>query len=268
MTAISTLSSLLSTTHTGQRINRWIALNTLKELLPLLGSTSVVSFTFDDARASACTLGASILEEHQVRGTFYIAGGLTGQHEEGLPCHTEPMLRKLLADGHEIGCHSYSHRHYDRLDSAALMQEVAQNQVFLQKIGVPAGRLNFAYPFGAFSPSTKQYCAQHFRSSRITGGGAHFGHADLQALKTYRLYNDTTAAMNHLSFEHIVEALTQQAGWLIVNTHDIGSADHRYGYTPERLQAAIELVLSAGCKIMTVSDAIDHWQAQVDHVSA
>ena len=36
----------------------------------------MVTFTFDDVPASACDLGASILETYDARGTFYVAGAL------------------------------------------------------------------------------------------------------------------------------------------------------------------------------------------------
>ncbi|MCB8835211.1 polysaccharide deacetylase family protein, partial [Escherichia coli] len=42
-------------------------------------SRPVVSFTFDDVPDTALTNGARILEDHGVRGTFYIAGSLEGQ---------------------------------------------------------------------------------------------------------------------------------------------------------------------------------------------
>ncbi|WP_037434922.1 polysaccharide deacetylase family protein, partial [Sinorhizobium fredii] len=41
----------------------------------------LVSFTFDDVPDSALHEGAAILERYDVRGTFYIAGGLAGRVE-------------------------------------------------------------------------------------------------------------------------------------------------------------------------------------------
>jgi peptidoglycan/xylan/chitin deacetylase (PgdA/CDA1 family) len=43
----------------------------------------IVSFTFDDVPVSALANGATILEKHGVRGTFYVAGGIAGAMHDG-----------------------------------------------------------------------------------------------------------------------------------------------------------------------------------------
>ena len=44
----------------------------------------LVSFTFDDVPASAYINGAAILEQHDMRGTFYIAAGICGTMDDAL----------------------------------------------------------------------------------------------------------------------------------------------------------------------------------------
>lgn len=242
------------------RLSRWAARHTAKHTLQLTGKAGVVSFTFDDAPASACTQGAQVLDRHGVKGTFYVAGGLTDQLEEGKPCHSIAQLNTLLATGHELGCHSYSHIHCDTLSPTALTAELARNAAFLAALGVSPDTLNFAYPFGAYSLASKKLCAQRFRSSRITGGGPHIGSADLQALHTFRLYEDTHANTGMTTFEDALALTAQHKGWLIINTHDIDTAPSRYGYTPDKLDAAVTATLAAGCQILTVKAAIDYWQ--------
>ncbi|MFT4251820.1 MAG: polysaccharide deacetylase, partial [Caulobacter sp.] len=39
----------------------------------------MVSFSFDDAPATACEAGARVLEARGFRGTYYFAAGLTGR---------------------------------------------------------------------------------------------------------------------------------------------------------------------------------------------
>ena len=69
-----------------------------------------MTFTFDDVPASACDLGARILERHGARGTFYVAGRGCGSANAGGPLRaTIGQLRTIWANGHEIGCHTFSH---------------------------------------------------------------------------------------------------------------------------------------------------------------
>jgi polysaccharide deacetylase family protein (PEP-CTERM system associated) len=61
--------------------------------------------TWDDA--PACVVGDTevlmrILDEAQVRGTFLTVGWVADKYPD--------LIRRLVAAGHEIGCHSYYHR--------------------------------------------------------------------------------------------------------------------------------------------------------------
>ncbi|MBO9535760.1 polysaccharide deacetylase family protein [Herbaspirillum sp.] len=240
------------------RLSRLLARHACRNMLPLRGPAGVVSFTFDDVPASACEAGAAALERHGARGTFYAAGGLTDQLEEGKPCHSEAQLRRLLADGHEVGCHSYSHIRCDILGADRLNAELERNARFLENLGVDTRRLDFAYPFGAYALGAKQICNRRFRSSRITGGGPHYGEVDLNAIQTYRLYAETAAP----SYEELLAQTAARKGWLVLNTHDVENPPSRFGYTPENLEQAVKAALDAGCKVLPVGAAIDYWESQ------
>ena len=243
------------------RISRRLSQHAFRNLLPLQAASGVVSFTFDDAPASACQAGAQALQQQGVRGTFYIAGGLTGALEQGKPCHSEQDLQTLLANGHELGSHSFSHVRCDTLTASTLQLELARNNVFLKQLGVDTARLNFAYPFGAFAYNAKRIVSAHFRSSRITGGGTHIGVADLNALKTHRLYD---LAVDAEDYESLLVRTAHNNGWLIVNTHDVEQSPSRFGSSPQRLEQAIAAALASGCKVLTINAAIDYWSGAVN----
>lgn len=238
------------------RASRWLARHTVRRRLSLTGGRGVVSFTFDDALLSACTVGARVLERHGARGTFYVAGGLTGASELGRPCHTEVALRGLLAGGHELGCHSYAHVRCDQLSRGRLRDELDRSAQFLSGLGVdPEGR-DFAYPFGAYAWDAKRLCGERFRSCRATGGGVHLGWADLDALRTHRLYAGESAGD---SYAAQVGQAARHGGWLVVNTHEVEDAPGPYGCTAGTLDAAVALALAQGCLVLPVGAALDYW---------
>jgi peptidoglycan/xylan/chitin deacetylase (PgdA/CDA1 family) len=238
------------------RISRRLSQHAFRNIIPLQGPAGVVSFTFDDAPASACEAGAHALEHNGVRGTFYVAGGLTGRLEEGKPCHSREHLQALLAAGHELGCHSFSHVRCDTLTAAVLNDELDRNAAFLSEFGLDPAQLNFAYPFGAYAYNAKRICSARFTSCRITGGGTHEGHADLNALKTHRLYD---LPLDAEDFDTLLARTARSKGWLIINTHDVEDPPSRFGYTPARLEHAVAAALAAGCKVLPVNAAIDYW---------
>ena len=79
----------------------------------------MVSFTFDDTPGSAAAVGAPILDTHNARATFYVAGGLVDKwsgHWDGI---SVDEIVKLHRQGHEIACHTFSHTRTTDLDAAA-----------------------------------------------------------------------------------------------------------------------------------------------------
>jgi peptidoglycan/xylan/chitin deacetylase (PgdA/CDA1 family) len=65
------------------------------------GARMAISLTFDDARGSQATKGAPLLDEYEVKGTFYVVPSAVKDKLEG--------WKKIVAKGHEIGNHSLYH---------------------------------------------------------------------------------------------------------------------------------------------------------------
>src|SRR6476620_7005116 len=94
----------------------------------------MVSFTFDDAPDSAASHGAPMLEEHGGRGTFYLSGSQVNQwsgHWLGL---SHDAILRLHRSGHEIGCHTYSHRRAVDLDEDMFNEEIARNRDYFHAL--------------------------------------------------------------------------------------------------------------------------------------
>lgn len=240
------------------RADRFLTRYTDRKLLPLRAARGVVSFTFDDAPLSACVAGAAALERHGARGTWYVAGGLTDGSELGRPCHTEAALRDLLAAGHQLGCHTWSHVEVNRIDHARRIGELDRSKAWLAGLGVNLETLDFAYPLGGVSIGAKHDCAGRFRSSRATGRGAHIGSADLNALKTHRFYRSAPDAAAYA--ERLAQTAAQR-GWLILNTHEVADDAGPYGCSPQELRTAIGQALDAGCLVLPVTAALDYLTA-------
>lgn len=241
------------------KISHWLARHCLRNKMPLRGDLGIVSITFDDVAASTCQLAGDLLDKYNSKGTFYVAGGLTDQLEEGILCHSQQQLRNLAQRGHELGCHSYSHVHYDQLTTKQIEREMSQDIQFLASCGADINHLNFAYPFGAYSFQAKRLCQHQFQSSRITGGGTLLNEVDLQLLPSYRLYqkNDTSDLQSQ------IDLAAKKHGWLIMNTHDISDQPSPYGFSTSRLEDTIQSILNSGCRIMSVKDAISYWKSFV-----
>src|SRR6266849_3925160 len=69
----------------------------------------LISFSFDDFPRTAYTVGGSILQEFNARGTYYVTPWLMDKvNDLGEQYHLEDV-RSLVEQGHELASHTYSH---------------------------------------------------------------------------------------------------------------------------------------------------------------
>jgi peptidoglycan/xylan/chitin deacetylase (PgdA/CDA1 family) len=213
----------------------------------------LASFTFDDFPRSAWTAGGAILERRGAKATYYTAGGLCGVREDGLDYFTADDLRAVHAAGHEIGCHSFSHRPAPQVPSGELVADFQRNQAFVDGLLGPVEMTSFAYPFGHVSLRTKRLAGRRYAVSRGYRWGVNRGTLDLDELRTVHLEARSWSAAD---VESRVETARSSGGWIVFLTHDVSFTPTPYGATPEIMEHALDTVQDAGFEVLTVKDAL------------
>jgi peptidoglycan/xylan/chitin deacetylase (PgdA/CDA1 family) len=238
-----------------QSAERWITSLKFRHVVPLVADYGVVSFSFDDAPKSACYEGRSIIEKYRCHATWYVAGGLTDKIDQGHRCHSFSDISDLFHNGHQIGCHTFSHKACDSINRIELMLEFQKNCEFLNQIGLSDSEIHFSFPFGAYNLASKKIAAHRFKSSRITGGGFHVDYADLNALKAERLYQ---GVMTVERLNRLMKEVAAKKAWMILYTHDVSRKPSEWGCTENLLDYALQAALTSGCKVMPVDRAIQY----------
>ena len=237
------------------KASRFLARNIRSKVLVLRDTPPIVTFTFDDVPASACDIGASILEEYDARGTFYIAGCGCGEAASGGPrMASVDELRTIWGNGHEIGCHTYSHPAVSRIGFSELGLEIDRNVSVLKEINADIVVRNFAYPYGDLSFRTKRYLEARFDSCRSVYPGINRGAADLGSLRAWPLEN---ASLDQTKIAEIIAETLQTCGWLIFYSHDVAEQPSRYGVSPDLLEWAVRTAKTNGCVLATVAGALE-----------
>lgn len=111
----------------------------------------VVALTFDDGPHPSYT-GAilNILEEKKVKATFFLVGDHVRRYPE--------MAQKIVASGHEVGNHTYSHANLYRRNAAKVYREIKQgNETIAAITGVEPSLLR--PPRGLYNAHTLETCA-------------------------------------------------------------------------------------------------------------
>lgn len=223
---------------------------------PLAIRTEVplISFTFDDFPRSAFLAGGVLLHRYGVAGTYYAALGLLGTEGPSGPLCTLDDLKALVAQGHELGCHTFSHCHSWDTEPASFEKSIIQNRVTLTKLVPGAEFKSLSYPISEPRPLTKRTTARHFICCR--GGGQTFnvGTADLNQLSGYFLEKSRDKIQDAKS---IIDENRDARGWLIFATHDISQNPSPFGCTPEFFEDVLQYAANSGARILPVVRALE-----------
>lgn len=121
---------------------------------------AVVALTFDDGPDPEWTPRVlDVLHEHGVRATFFLVGGKAGQYPE--------IVRRIVAEGHDIGIHTWEHSPgFPIQGSGTMAADILRCRASLKDISGVETDL-FRPPFGVTNPMVA--CAVKRTESRCVG---------------------------------------------------------------------------------------------------
>lgn len=93
-------------------------------------SLPVVALTFDDGPDPETTPRIlEILKREGVRATFFVVGTKLKRHPE--------LARRIVEEGHALGCHSYDHQRQTDLSEEQVWRQIRDCQILARRAGVP-----------------------------------------------------------------------------------------------------------------------------------
>jgi len=107
-----------------------------------------IALTFDDGPSTKLTGPLlDVLKEKQVKATFFVLGTLLNGSREDL-------LRREVAEGHEIGNHTFSHQILKKADAATTRDELVRTTDLIQSIAGVTPTI-MRPPTGGYSATTE-----------------------------------------------------------------------------------------------------------------
>ncbi len=108
-----------------------------------------IALTFDDGPNPTYTPQVlELLRSHQIKATFFCIGKNIAKHPE--------LLKKIVAEGHTIGNHSYSHSNFLGFYSKKkIVEELNKTNTLVRELTGQEMKL-FRPPFGVTNPSIKK----------------------------------------------------------------------------------------------------------------
>lgn len=182
--------------------SRWPSSRLFGDALTAPGRAGELALTFDDGPNPAWTPKLlDILHSHDVRSTFFLLGGFA-QKEQGL-------VRRIVAEGHVIGNHTWSHPHLSSAPANRIREELIHTSEILQQIAGVKVKY-FRPPFGARRPAV-------FHIARELG-------------LTPVLWNAMTSDWSEPSRERIAERLMRKIDWLTERGQAVNIVLHDGGH--------------------------------------
>jgi peptidoglycan/xylan/chitin deacetylase (PgdA/CDA1 family) len=235
------------------KYHRFLAYRFCRRMAVIKSSVPIISFTFDDAPRTAFSTGGAILKSHDARATFFVSLGLLGSKTEVGTIASSDDLRHALADGHELGCHTFDHLDAWKTPTERFVESVEENKRAIDRIlpGTTFG--TFAYPISEPKPSIKSLLEKHFICCR--GGGQTFnvGMVDLNLLKAVFLDKRTKVDIDML--KRLIDDNSASRGWLIFATHDVSDNPSAYGCIPKFFGEVVEYAAGSGALLLPVGQA-------------
>jgi peptidoglycan/xylan/chitin deacetylase (PgdA/CDA1 family) len=216
------------------------------------GKQPIVSFTFDDFPRSALSIGGAILKSRGFAGTYYIALGLLGKDSPSGQIAVREDLREALLQGHELGCHTFSHFDAWYTDPKIFEDSIIKNRDTLRELVPEAQFKSFSYPLSLPRPAIKRAAARYFECCRAGGQSINSGTADLNQLSAYFLEK---ANGDIQAVKDVIDRNKVERGWIVFATHDVSPKPSPYGCTPEFFEEVVTYVVASGARILPVLQA-------------
>jgi len=219
----------------------------------MVNERPIVSFTFDGFAKSAAVAAARMLERRGAAGSFYVDRASCGATVDGIEQYDLADLKRLIDNGHEIGCRSARLMRTPSTGGADVTADLEANAEFISAHLGDVRMTTFAFPFGDIDLRTKLWMERRFAACRSTSPGVNIGVADLGALRAENLWSRSRDAA---AVKDLLDRSSAPHSWLIFFTHDVGETPGAQGCTPTLFEAALESALAAGYEVLPVRNAL------------
>jgi peptidoglycan/xylan/chitin deacetylase (PgdA/CDA1 family) len=161
------------------------------------------------------------------------------------------QVQDLAKRGHEIGCHTASHKHLPEETETLIKEEVVLSKKYLEKLVGPVE--TFAYPWGEYDDRVFEVVKQAgFRGARSVYEGFNDATADLFLLKCKAVMVKTSVS----EVRAWIDFARKNEVWLILMFHQIDHEGRAWSSAPETLKEIVDYLLDTKIAMITVQEGI------------
>lgn len=227
------------------------------------GKRPLVSITFDDGWVSAYNTLIPKMAKYGYKGTHFIISGYMDKPGYQADYITHKQVKKLLADGHEVGSHTLLHEDMAQMTDQYLVQNMTESRAELEKFGSQIRGI--APPFGSYNDHARERAAETYQYLRTVKHGLNLPpyqiHELLAVVVTWQM---TLAEVEDL----LTEAEYEEGAWVVLLFHraaltaeDI-PVDSLGAYVmPSRFQEMMDLLKKHDADVRPMGEILGVWKA-------
>ena len=158
LVACGVLVLLLATLYGSWRLLRSRSYQLFGELVTEVQTAdSVVALTFDDGPIAPYSDSIlDLLAAERVSATFFLIGSNAARHPE--------LARRMVAEGHELGNHTFTHRRMVLVSPSVIREEIEATDSVIRAAG-QQGPIHFRPPYGSRLVGLPWYLARTGRTT-------------------------------------------------------------------------------------------------------
>lgn len=184
-----------------------------------------IAMTFDDGPSAENTPRLlEILKQRNIKATFF----LIGQNVAANP----DIVRRILADGHEVGNHSWTHPQLSKLSDDRVTAEITKTQDAIKDASSGYSPTLLRPPYGAITPRQREWISNQFGLNII-----------LWSVDPFDWKRPGASVITQ-------RILSQVRPGAIILSHDI------HKQTVDAMPATLDALITKGYKFVTVSQLI------------
>jgi peptidoglycan/xylan/chitin deacetylase (PgdA/CDA1 family) len=195
------------------------------QLQRAVGSRAPLVLSFDDGHISNYISALPLLEKYACKAVFFVIVGRIGHSSDFM---TWGQLRELVALGHQVCAHGWSHRFLTGCSDSELRTELVRSKQELERrLGVPVQALSA--PHGRWDNRVAARCAEAgyrllytsspWAAARRRGGIEIVGRLMVvRSMDSVRLINWLTMSRREAAFERLVHGLKRSLRYTLGNS--------------------------------------------------
>jgi len=213
-------------------------------------ANGAVSLSFDDGWRCSYEQGLPILNEAQLPSTHYIISGCLDDRQFPRYMNVD-HIRDLTARGHEIGCHTASHKRLSTETGRIVEEEILLSRRYLESL---VGAVEtFSYPYGDYD---HRIVAVVKRAGFLGARSVHDGLND-EAVDPFLLKcKAVTVRTTMREVRKWIDAAQRRQAWLVLMFHQIDHEGRAPSCTPEMLAAITRYLVDSRVPVLTVRDGV------------